>query len=191
MRILAVSGSLRADSFNTSLVRAASEAAPEGVEVELFDPAGLAALPLYDQDLDNGDVPQSVERLRTAWASADAILFATPEYNGSIPGGLKNAVDWASRPRQEAALMNKTVAVIGASTGQFGAMWAQADLRKVLGMAGARVVGDELPVTHAHEKFDSSGRSLDGELFERLRLLLETLVAEAIPAPGPAIRVGA
>jgi chromate reductase, NAD(P)H dehydrogenase (quinone) len=191
MRILAVSGSLRADSFNTSLVRAASEAAPEGVEVELFDPAGLAALPLYDQDLDNGDVPQSVERLRTAWASADAILFATPEYNGSIPGGLKNAVDWASRPRQEAALMNKTVAVVGASTGQFGAMWAQADLRKVLGMAGARVVGDELPVTHAHEKFDSSGRSLDGELFERLRLLLETLVAEAIPAPGPAIRVGA
>jgi chromate reductase, NAD(P)H dehydrogenase (quinone) len=191
MRILAVSGSLRADSFNTSLVRAASEAAPEGVEVELFDPAGLAALPLYDQDLDNGDVPQSVERLRTAWASADAILFATPEYNGSIPGGLKNAVDWASRPRQEAALMNKTVAVIGASTGQFGAMWAQADLRKVLGMAGARVVGDELPVTHAHEKFDSSGRSLDGELFERLRLLLETLVAEAIPAPGPAIGVGA
>jgi chromate reductase, NAD(P)H dehydrogenase (quinone) len=191
MRILAVSGSLRADSFNTSLVRAASEAAPEGVEVELFDPAGLAALPLYDQDLDNGDVPQSVERLRTAWASADAILFATPEYNGSIPGGLKNAVDWASRPRQEAALMNKTVAVVGASTGQFGAMWAQADLRKVLGMAGARVVGDELPVTHAHEKFDSSGRSLDGELFKRLRLLLETLVAEAIPAPGPAIRVGA
>jgi chromate reductase, NAD(P)H dehydrogenase (quinone) len=191
MRILAVSGSLRADSFNTSLVRAASEAAPEGVEVELFDPAGLAALPLYDQELDNGDVPQSVERLRTAWASADAILFATPEYNGSIPGGLKNAVDWASRPRQEAALMNKTVAVIGASTGQFGAMWAQADLRKVLGMAGARVVGDELPVTHAHEKFDSSGRSLDGELFERLRLLLETLVAEAIPAPGPAIGVGA
>jgi chromate reductase, NAD(P)H dehydrogenase (quinone) len=191
MNVLAVSGSLRADSFNTSLLRAAVEAAPEGVEVELFDPAGLAALPLYDQDLDSGDVPQSVERLRTAWASADAILFATPEYNGSIPGGLKNAVDWASRPRQEAALMNKTVAVVGASTGQFGAMWAQADLRKVLGMAGARVVGDELPVTHAHEKFDSSGRSLDGELFERLRLLLETLVAEAIPAPGPAIRVGA
>jgi chromate reductase, NAD(P)H dehydrogenase (quinone) len=188
MRVLAVSGSLRADSFNTSLLRAAAEAAPEGVEVELFDASGIADLPLYDQDLDNGDVPQSVERLRTAWASADAILFATPEYNGSIPGGLKNAVDWASRPRLEAALMNKTVAVVGASTGQFGAMWAQADLRKVLGTAGARVVGDELPVTHAHEKFDSSGRLLDGELFERLRLLLETLAAEAIPAPGRAIR---
>jgi chromate reductase len=183
MKVLAVSGSLRADSFNTSLLRAAAEAAPEGVEVELFDPAGLAALPLYDQDLDTGDVPQSVERLRTAWVSADAILFATPEYNGSIPGGLKNAVDWASRPRQEAALMNKTAAVVGASTGQFGAMWAQADLRKVLGAAGARVVGDELPVTRAQEKFDPSGRLLDAELFDRLRLLLGTLAAEAIPAP--------
>ena len=186
MKVLAVSGSLRADSFNTSLLRAAAEAAPEGVEVELFDPAGLAALPLYDHDLDTGDVPQSVERLRTAWASADAILFATPEYNGSIPGGLKNAIDWASRPRQEAALMNKTVAVIGASTGQFGAMWAQADLRKVLGAAGARVVGDELPVTRAHEKFDSSGRMLDGELFDRLRLLQQTLVTEAISTFVPA-----
>jgi chromate reductase len=190
MNVLAVSGSLRADSFNTSLLRAATEAAPEGVEVELFDASGIADLPLYDQDLDNGDVPQSVERLRTAWASADAILFATPEYNGSIPGGLKNAVDWASRPRLEAALMNKTVSVIGASTGQFGAMWAQADLRKVLGAAGARVVGDELPVTRAHEKFDLSGRLLDGELFERLRLLLETLATEAIPAPALAYERG-
>ena len=114
-------------------------------------------------------------RLREDWAAADAILFATPEYNGSVPGGLKNAIDWASRPVRASALTNKTVAVIGASTGQFGAMWAQADLRKILGVAGARVVGDELPVTRAHEKFDAEGRLLDGELFERLRLVLETL----------------
>jgi chromate reductase, NAD(P)H dehydrogenase (quinone) len=182
MRILAVSGSLRADSHNTSLLRAASEAAPEGIEVELFEPSGIAGLPLYDQDLDNtGDVPEPVAHLREAWGSADAILFATPEYNGSIPGGLKNAIDWASRPRLEAVLLNKTVSVVGASTGQFGAMWAQADLRKILGTAGARVVGDELPVTRAHEKFDSSGRLLDGELFERLRLVLETLATESIP----------
>jgi chromate reductase len=88
--------------------------------------------------------------------------------------------------------MNKTVAVVGASTGQFGAMWAQADLRKVLGTAGARVVGDELPVTRAQEKFDASGRLLDGELFDRLRLLLQTLAVEAIPTPGPVgVRVGA
>jgi chromate reductase, NAD(P)H dehydrogenase (quinone) len=181
MRTLAVSGSLRTDSFNTNLLRAAVEAAPEGVEVELFDPAGLRDLPLYDQDLDTGDVPASVARLRQQWSAADAILFATPEYNGSVPGGLKNAIDWASRPRFDAALRNKTVAVIGASTGQFGAMWAQTDLRKILGLAGARVVGDELPVTRAHERFDHEGRLLDGELFERLRLVLETLAAEAIP----------
>jgi chromate reductase len=180
-RILAVSGSLRAGSHNTSLLRAAAEAAPEGVEVELFEPSGIAGLPLYDQDLDAATVPEPVARLREAWGAADAILFATPEYNGSVPGGLKNAVDWASRPRLEAALTGQTVAVIGASTGQFGGMWAQADLRKILGAAGARVVGDELPVTHAHEKFDAAGRLLDGELFERLRLLLETVALEAIP----------
>ena len=181
MRILAVSGSLRADAYNTNLLRAAAEAAPEGIEVELFDPAGIRDLPLYDQDLDTGIVPASVARLREQWSAADAILFATPEYNGSVPGGLKNAVDWASRPRFKAALSNKTVAVIGASAGQFGAMWAQADLRRILGLAGARVVGDELPVTRAHERFDGEGRLLDGELFERLRLVLETLATEAIP----------
>jgi chromate reductase len=179
MKVLAVSGSLRAGSHNTQLLRAAAEAAPEGVEVELWE--GLAELPLYDQDIDAGGVPPAVRKLREEWGAADAILFATPEYNGSVPGGLKNAVDWASRPVREAALTNKTVAVTGASTGQFGAMWAQADLRKILGIAGARVVGDELPVTRAHEKFDASGRLLDGELFERLRLLLETLAAESIP----------
>jgi chromate reductase len=181
VRILAVSGSLRADSFNTNLLRAAAEAAPEGIEVELFDPAAIAELPLYDQDLDDGLVPESAARLREEWGAADAILFSTPEYNGSVPGGLKNAVDWASRPRLDAPLTNKTVAVVGASTGQFGAMWAQADLRKVLGVAGARVVGDELPVTRAYERFDGSGRLLDAELFERLRLVLETLASEAIP----------
>src|SRR5581483_6545133 len=117
MRILAVSGSLREGSFNTSLLRAALEAAPEGVELELWE--GIGELPLYDEDLED-DVPQSARRLREAWAEADAILFATPEYNGSVPGGLKNAIDWASRPRLEAVLRNKPVAVVGASTGQFG-----------------------------------------------------------------------
>jgi chromate reductase len=181
VRILAVSGSLRGDSYNTNLLRAAAEAAPPGVELELFDAEGIRALPPYDQDLEHGEVPASAARLREQWSAADAILFATPEYNGSVPGGLKNAVDWASRPRFEAALDNKTVAVIGASTGQFGAMWAQADLRKILGIAGARVVGDELPVTRAREKFDAEGRLLDAELFERLRLLIETLATESIP----------
>jgi len=181
MKVLFVSGSLRADSYNTNLLRAAIDAAPEGVEVELFDSAGIGDLPIYDQDLEDGEVPASVARLREQWSAADAILFSTPEYNGSVPGGLKNAVDWASRPKFEAALTNKTVAVIGASIGQFGAMWAQADLRKILGAAGARVVGDELPVTRAHERFDAEGRLLDAELFERLHLTLETLASEAVP----------
>ena len=182
MQVLAVSGSLRGGSFNTRLLRAAIDAAPEGVEIELFDPAGIADLPLYDEDLDDGDPPESVRLLRDTWERADAILFATPEYNGSVPGGLKNAVDWASRPKGHAALMNKTVSVVGASTGRFGAMWAQADLRKILGVAGGRVVGDELPVTRAHQKFDHEGRLLDAELHDLLRLAVTTLAAEAVPA---------
>jgi chromate reductase len=180
MKVLAVSGSLRRDSHNTQLLRAAVELAPEEVEVVLWD--GVRDLPLYDQDLEAGQLPDSVRRLREEWDAAYAILFATPEYNGSVPGVLKNAIDWASRPVRESALTNKTVAVIGASPGQFGAMWAQADLRKILGVAGARVVGDELPVARVHEKLDADGRLLDGELEGRLRLHFEVLAAESAPA---------
>lgn len=172
MKVLAVSGSLRAGSYNTRLLRAAAEAAPEGLEVEPWE--GIGDLPIYSEDLEGGPLPDSVQRLRTDWAGADAILFATPEYNGSIPGGLKNAVDWASRPRADAALKNKTVAVVGASTGQFGAMWAQQDLRKALGLAGARVVGDELPVSRADQGFDEG-------VHERLRDVLEALALAADP----------
>jgi chromate reductase len=181
MRVLAVSGSLRAGSFNTSLLRAADEAAPDGVELELWE--GIGELPLYDEDLEGHDVPESVRRLREDWAAADAILFATPEYNGSVPGGLKNAVDWASRPRLEGVLRNKPVAVVGASTGRFGALWAQQDLKRILGVAGARVIGTEIPVARAHERFDAQGRLLDGEIFEQLRLHLTTLASEAVSAP--------
>jgi chromate reductase len=185
MRVLAVSGSLRESSLNTSLLRAALEAAPEGVELELWE--GIGELPLYDEDFEP-DVPESVRRLREDWAAADAILFSTPEYNGSVPGGLKNAIDWASRPRLEAALRNKPVAVVGASTGQFGALWAQQDLKRILGVAGARVVGTEIPVARAHERIDAEGRLLDGELFEQLRLHLTTLASEAV---GAAERIAA
>ncbi|MES1248590.1 MAG: NAD(P)H-dependent oxidoreductase [Actinomycetota bacterium] len=180
MRVLGVSGSLRADSYNTSLLAEASAAAPAGVEVELVDPALIAELPIYDQDLDlTGDVPASVHRLREVWAGADAILFATPEYNGSVPGGLKNAVDWASRPRGEAALLNRTVAVVGASAGQFGAIWAQNDLRRILGIAGARVVGEGLPVARAHEGFTDETRTA---LREVLQLLVEAASLDEVAA---------
>src|SRR5437868_3982490 len=113
VKVLAVSGSLRAGSHNTALLQEAARLAPAGVEVELWE--GLGDLPIYDQDIDVDDAAESVRRLREDWGAADAILFATPEYNGSVPGGLKNAVDWASRPKGDAALLNKTVAVVGAS----------------------------------------------------------------------------
>jgi chromate reductase len=180
MRILAVSGSLREGSYNTGLLRAALEAAPDGIDLELWE--GIGDLPLYDEELEV-DAPDSVRRLREDWAAADAILFATPEYNGSVPGGLKNAIDWASRPKLEGVLRNKTVAVVGASTGQFGALWAQQDLKRILGIAGARVVGTEIPVAHAHERFDNEGRLLDAEVFAQLRLHLTTLASEAVVAP--------
>jgi len=176
MKILGVSGSPRAESYNTALLREAAKFAPAGAEVELWE--GIGDLPIYDQDLE-ADVPESVRRLREDWGSADAILFATPEYNGSVPGGLKNAVDWASRPTSDAALRNQTVAVVGASQGQFGALWAQQDLRRILGIAGARVVGEPVPVSRAHEGFDES--AIDG-----IRDALEALVQAADPAEAAA-----
>ena len=176
MKILGVSGSSRAESYNTAVLREAAKLVPAGAQVELWERIG--DLPIYDQDLE-ADVPESVRRLREDWSSADAILFATPEYNGSVPGGLKNAVDWASRPTSDAALRNQTVAVVGASQGQFGALWAQQDLRRILGIAGARVVGEPVPVSRVHEGFDES--AIDG-----IRDVLEALVQAADPAAAVA-----
>ena len=181
MKILALSGSLRRDSFNTALAYAARELAPEGIEVEVYD--GLGLIPHYDQDLDHEDVetPESVADLRRRIDEADALLVITPEYNGSITGVLKNAIDWASARHRGSWLRNKTVAVAGATTGQYGAIWAQQDLKRVLGIAGARVVGGELPVSTAHEKFDAHGQLVDRLLADRLRLHLAALVNEAQP----------
>jgi chromate reductase len=114
--------------------------------------------------------------LRSAVASADAVLFSTPEYNSSVPGALKNALDWASRPVATNVFRSKPVAVVGASTGMFGAVWAQAELRKVLTTMGARVAEVELAVGHAHERLDSEDTRIG------LRDALEALVATASPA---------
>src|SRR5918998_4456689 len=166
MRVLGISGSLRRDSHNTLLLRAAGELVEQhGAEFEVFD--GLKAIPPYDEDDDVGHGPTSVAALREAIAGADAVLFATPEYNSSIPGVLKNAIDWASRPKGSAALLNKTVAVVGASTGMFGAVWAQAELRQVLASSGARVHPGELAVGHAHTRFDEAGAPADDEIRAR------------------------
>jgi chromate reductase, NAD(P)H dehydrogenase (quinone) len=173
MRVLAISGSFRRDSHNTRLLRAAALALPPGVELELYD--GLAALPPYDEDIDWDPAPAAVENLRARIAAADALLIATPEYNASIPGVLKNAIDWASRPFPDNALRGKPVAVIGASTGLFGAVWAQAELRKVLRHTGAEVLDAELPVGMADEAFTPTGELADPELGLRLRDLIEAL----------------
>jgi chromate reductase len=180
MRLLAISGSLRRDSLNTRLLRAAAELAPPGVEVELLDPSVIKELPIYDQDDDGTIPPVAARRLRGSIRMADALLIATPEYNGTIPGGLKNVIDWASRPYGEAALKHKPVAVIGASTGLFGAVWAQAETRKSLSIAGAEVLEDEFPLGQADEAFGEDGLLLEPELNERLTEILGVLTEQQL-----------
>jgi chromate reductase len=175
MKILAISGSLRAASHNTALLRAAAELSPEEVEFELYQ--GLELLPPYNEDRDTDDPPAEVVRLRDAIEAADAVLFSTPEYNGTMPGQMKHAVDWASRPHgPDSALWGKPVAAIGASITDYGAMWAQDHLRKALGLAGARVLGGELAVAAAPERFDSDGRLTDPETRERLTEVVQDLL---------------
>ena len=176
MRILAISGSLRRDSHNTRLLRAAAQMLPPGAELELFD--GLAAVPPYNEDDDVEPAPEAVQRLRDTIADSDALLIATPEYNASMPGVLKNAIDWASRPFPGNALRDKPVAVIGVSTGLFGAVWAQAELRKALRHTGAHVLDDEVPVGTADQAFAPSGELVDPELNRRLADLFDELDRE-------------
>jgi chromate reductase, NAD(P)H dehydrogenase (quinone) len=180
-RVLAVSGSLRRGSHNTRLLEAASALAPEGVEVVLLE--GLREVPPYDEDLDGDAPPAAVAALRAAVGEADCVLFATPEYNASVPGQLKNAIDWLSRPRLTCALWGRPAAVVGASTGRFGAVWAQEELRKILRTAGARVVDGGVSVPAAAEAFRPDGGLADEALAEELRALLARLHAEArVPA---------
>jgi chromate reductase, NAD(P)H dehydrogenase (quinone) len=181
MKILAISGSLRDASYNTMLLRAARELVPDGIELELWD--GLKAVPPFDEDDEAGEAPAGVVELRDAVAGADALLIATPEYNSSVPGQLKNAIDWVSRPKATAAIRNKPVVVIGASTGMFGAVWAQAELRKVLASAGARVLEGELAVPAAHTRFDAAGRLVDDEIRQRLGEIVQTLVGSVVSQP--------
>jgi chromate reductase len=176
MRILAISGSLRRGSHNTSLLRAAGELLPPTHELVVWD--GLKDVPPYDEDDDVQPAPPAVAALREAVAEADAVLIATPEYNSSIPGALKNALDWASRPIATNVFRNKPVAVIGSSDGMFGAVWAQAEVRKVLGAMGARVLDVEVAVGHATDKFDADGTLEDDEVRGQLEDALSVLRAE-------------
>jgi len=179
LKVLGIAGSLRRDSYNRNLLVAAQALldGDDDVDLELFD--GLADVPPYDEDLDVEPAPAAVARFRDALAGADAVLFATPEYNSSIPGQLKNALDWASRPIATNVLRNKPVAVVGASSGAFGAVWAQAELRKVLSAIGARVAPGELAVGLARTRFDDDGRLADEAIAEGLRDIVDGLVAAA------------
>jgi chromate reductase, NAD(P)H dehydrogenase (quinone) len=184
MKILAITGSLRRESYNRALLLAAAELLPAGVDFELYE--DLRTVPPYDQDDDLEPAPLAVMRLRAKIAGADALLIATPEYNSSIPGQLKNALDWASRPLATSVLRNKPVAVVGASTGAFGAVWSQAELRKVLAATGARVLDVELAVGHAAERFDEHGRLEDEDLREQLHEVLDVLLPAVRPTTAAA-----
>ena len=178
MRVLGLSGSLRADSHNTRLLRAAAPLLPPGATLVLHD--GLREIPAFDDDARHNEPrPAAVRALDDAIRRADALLVATPEYNHSIPGQLKNAMDWVSRPLQTSPLRGKPAAVVGASTGLFGAVWAQAELRKVLAAIGARVVDGELPLPQAHDAFTPEGLLAEAEHADALAELVAALVSEA------------
>ncbi len=177
MRVLGISGSLRRDSLNSALLRAAAERLPAGAELVEYE--RLGEIPPYDEDVELEGIPAVVGELRRAVRDADAVLIATPEYNHSIPGQLKNALDWVSRPAGKSALNGVPAAAIGASTGMFGAVWAQAELRKVLGAMGGRVLEAELPVGHAKELLVDDRLELSPQQSEQLEEILAELVASA------------
>lgn len=168
VRILALVGSLRAGSHNRQLAEAAVKLAPEGAEVDLFE--GLADIPFYNEDLDvEGSVPAAAVTLREAAGSAAALLLFTPEYNGTIPAVLKNAIDWLSRPYGAGALTGKPVAVVGTAFGQYGGVWAQDETRKALGVAGGKVLEDvKLSIPGSVTRFAQTHPADDAEVAAQL-----------------------
>ncbi len=172
LRILGIPGTVSARAYNRYLLQSAQDLAPNGVEVEIFD---LAPVPIYNADLI--DVPVSVLGLKNAIQRSDALLFATPEYNHSIPGVLKNAIDWASWPAVDSPLYYKTAAIMGATVGLWGTVRAQDHLRQILSAARVHVVlRPEVFVSRAQEKFDAEGKLIDETTQGFVRMLLNALV---------------
>lgn len=178
VKILVLLGSLRRESVNRQLVELAVEAAPAGVTLEFFD--RLGELPHYNEDIDGDDadeVVEPVQALRAVAGTADAALVVTPEYNGSIPGVLKNAIDWLSRPYGNGALQGKPTAVIGAALGRYGGAWAHEETRKSFGIAGPRVI-EELKLSVPTKSLDGKHPRESADLAADLRGVVEKLVAE-------------
>jgi NAD(P)H-dependent FMN reductase len=182
VRILALVGSLRSGSHNRQLAEAAVALAPEGVEVTIFE--GLNDIPFYNEDIDNPtDVPASAVKFREAAEGSDAFLLFSPEYNGSIPAVLKNAIDWASRPMGSGVFVNKPVAVVGTAYGQYGGVWAQDETRKAAGIAGGSVLEDvKLSVPESVIRFAERHPSDDAEITEKLAVVVQQ-IADAAKEP--------
>ncbi|MEU0192174.1 NAD(P)H-dependent oxidoreductase [Streptomyces afghaniensis] len=179
VRILALVGSLRAGSHNRQLAEAAVKLAPEGAEVELFE--GLAEVPFYNEDIDvEGSVPAAAAKLREAANAADGLILFTPEYNGTIPAVLKNAIDWLSRPYGAGALSGKPVAVVGTAFGQYGGVWAHDETRKSVGVAGGKVLEDvKLSIPGSMTRFAETHPADDAEVAEQLTEVIARLHGHA------------
>ncbi|MCI4676661.1 NAD(P)H-dependent oxidoreductase [Candidatus Mycolicibacterium alkanivorans] len=175
IKVLTLLGSLRAASINRQLAELAAESAPEGISVTIYE--GLGDLPFYNEDLDTEDAPAAVAALRAAAAEADAALVVTPEYNGSIPGVLKNAIDWLSRPYGNGALKDKPLAVIGAALGQYGGVWAHDETRKSFGIAGPRVI-ETIKLSLPTATFGGKHPRETAEVAEAVREVVGKLAAE-------------
>ncbi len=174
MHLLGISGSLRKNSLNTAALHACQDLLPAGVTLSLFD---IAAIPLYNEDVREQGFPPAVQQLREQIAAADALIFATPEYNYSIPGVLKNAIDWASRPPEQ-PFENKPIALIGATPGGFGTSRSQYHLRQVfIYLNGLLLNRPEVMISSAPSKFDAQGQLIDPATAEQLRKMLLALVA--------------
>ena len=180
IKILALVGSLRAASINRKIAELAVDVAPDGVTVTVFD--GLGELPFYNEEIDDAVNPEApalapVAALRAAAADADAALVVTPEYNGSIPAVIKNAIDWLSRPFGNGALKDKPLAVIGGSFGQYGGVWGHDETRKSFGIAGAGVV-DTIKLSVPFKTLEGKAPAEHAELVANVRDVVGKLAAE-------------
>jgi chromate reductase, NAD(P)H dehydrogenase (quinone) len=174
LRILGIAGSLRRGSYNRALLRAAQEGSPQGVDISFYD---IAPLPFYNADVEAAGDPEPVRAFKEAIRDASALLIATPEYNHGVPGVLKNALDWASRPHRFSSLDCKPVAVMGATAGRGSTFQAQAQLREALVYTGSCTLSQpELSVSRADAVFDAEGRLIDADMRSALRELLEVYV---------------